>query len=73
MNADTFPIVSAAKTNWESFTNRMPFPESGGTNSMRSFPGSAAYSRHTECCCEPSGRVAVFCWTKLRVRYHLPA
>src|SRR2546425_13374106 len=43
MNADALAIVSAARTNWESFANRMPFPESAGTNSILSLPGSAAY------------------------------
>src|SRR2546429_7847661 len=72
MNADALAIVSAARTNWESFANRMPFPESAGRKSILSFPGSAAYSRHTECAVE-SPRVAVFFWTNVSVRYHLPA
>jgi len=73
MNADALAIVSAWNTNCESFTNRMPLPESDGVNSMRSFPGSAAYSRQTECSVVPSGCVAVLRCTKLSVRYHLPA
>ena len=59
--------------NCESRTYSAPTPESSGSNSMRSRPGSAAYSRQVECSVLSSGRVAVLCCTKVSVVYHFPA
>ncbi|PYP62596.1 MAG: hypothetical protein DMD37_09315 [Gemmatimonadetes bacterium] len=68
-NAVASRSESCANVYCESFANSAPFPESPGWKSIRSRPGIAAYSRHTECSVEPSGWVAVFRCTNVSVPY----
>src|SRR6266511_833395 len=72
-NGRAMTVASAWNTYCESPAKIMPLPESGGSNSIRSFPGVPTHSCQTVWASVPSAWRSVLYWVKVRVRYHVPS